>query len=358
LFTDVESALIAAEAARRTAKFALFGSLMTFLGVIVAAVITQISSSRTQRKIKALEQQNSEALARLNAQISTAQSEDDARRDYEYEARKRLYKECEPVLFRLFEASENALHRVFSLARTARNGNLGASESWLDSPDYYMASTVYHLLVPSATFRLLKERLTMVDLTVDEAICRYYIIAKRIYLSFTEDFALAKFAPTLEYDPFADESSGLRETYPEKHSRQGLTLGDLDVAIENLLKEESPGSFRCLTFGEFEMAFYQDVKAGGSRFGSFAEMLLKFHPLKRPILWRILVVQAKLYSQILESFASRRTNLFTVELPSSDAAFQQKLDWRSQLESTYPSATIEEPLKVADIYLKRAKTLT
>src|SRR5215218_7940770 len=138
LLADTESAIIAAEAARRTAQFALVGTGVTALISIVVAFYTQWSAKKTQRELKQLELGNNEELAKLNATLGKRKSEDDARRDYDYEARKRLYKECEPLLFRLAEASENGLHRIFSLARTARMGDLGPQRpNWLQSPGYY-----------------------------------------------------------------------------------------------------------------------------------------------------------------------------------------------------------------------------
>jgi hypothetical protein len=177
--------LVAAETAKKTALIALLGSGLAALATIVVAYITQRGARRNQRELKQLElknaeamaeltersqrdlkeleRQNAEAVARLTDALGEGKSERDARRDYDYEARKRLYKEAEPLLFRLSEASEAALHRIFSLARTARNGDLGSEGNWLDSPEYFMASTIYTLLVPAVVFRLLQDRLTLVD---------------------------------------------------------------------------------------------------------------------------------------------------------------------------------------------------
>src|ERR1700688_1501373 len=55
--------------------------------------------------------------------------ETDARREYEYEARKRLYEECEPLIFQTLESAEVARRRVRSIARKSCNGTL------LDDPD-------------------------------------------------------------------------------------------------------------------------------------------------------------------------------------------------------------------------------
>jgi hypothetical protein len=293
-------------------------------------------------------------LEAIKSDFEDENAERRARRDYDYEARKRLYKECEPLLFRLSEASENALHRIFSIARTARMGDLGPQrESWFQSPGYYMASTIYHLLVPSVIFRLLQNKLTLVDLTVDERISNQYLIAKWLYISFTEDFVLAQITPTLGYEPFAKGWEEKRNKVPEKYWRQGVNLGRLDVAVEGMIKQMSDGIERCLSFGEFETAFYEDLQSGAARFGSFADIFLYFHPAQRPILWRILVVQAHLHAKLMETFMQHGTTGFVTVVPVDFAgADLVKLDWRYPGEHE-DSSVILEPTRVARTYLQR-----
>lgn len=55
-------------------------------------------------------------LENLKSELAKQQAEQDAQRDYEYEARKRLYQECEPLLFQLIEASETALNHIKDIA--------------------------------------------------------------------------------------------------------------------------------------------------------------------------------------------------------------------------------------------------
>src|SRR4051812_22844570 len=75
----------------------------------------------------------------LKNELAQRKSENDARREYEFEARKRLYQEYEPLLFQLMEAADNAIHRIQSLARTARHGNLNDT-GWLSQFNYYTKS--------------------------------------------------------------------------------------------------------------------------------------------------------------------------------------------------------------------------
>lgn len=101
---------VAAEAAK--GQWALLGTGLTALVSLIIAILAQLSTRRNQKELKALEHRNSTELARLQALLAERKADLDARRDCDYEARKRLYKECEPLLFRLAEASENALRRI------------------------------------------------------------------------------------------------------------------------------------------------------------------------------------------------------------------------------------------------------
>jgi len=292
---------------------------------------------------------------KANLAIATAElsAENKARRDYEYEARKRLYQECEPFLFRLSEASENAIHRIFSIARTARKGDLGPKKSnWFQWPGYYMASTIYNLLVPLVIFRLLQNKLTLVDLTLDRRISNQYIIAKWLNVSFTEDFVIATNTRKLEYEPFVKDWKEKRDTMPEKYWRQGVTIGRLDVAIEGMIKQMPDGNDRCMSFGEFETAFYNDLENNkGLDFGHFADIFSHFHPARRPILWRILVLQAHLYSKIMELFVEHGATGFITNVPSDFFnADIPKLDWRQNF-GDYDKEVILEPVTVAKDYL-------
>src|ERR1700741_4790112 len=96
-----------------------------------AAVIAAVTSLIVTLMSQLLGPFGARWLERHRSALQDAASARTARRDYEYDARKRLYKEVEPLLFQLFEASEHSYFRVKSLARTCRNGNLGKGPaSW------------------------------------------------------------------------------------------------------------------------------------------------------------------------------------------------------------------------------------
>lgn len=301
---QVDAARIAAEAATRAANLAL---LAAAIGGAVSIVVTIVNVLTARH------------LARLNADLADRQSAKNAAREYEYDARQRLYKECEPVLFRLSEAAEHAMYRVASLARSSREGRLGPdASSWLAQPEYYMASTVYNLLAPLAVFKLLQERLTFVDLGVDAKVQTEYLLAKVMYLAFTEDFELAKAGESLLYKPFEDEWETLRKTSPGVHWRQGVALGRLDRATEALLRPATGDQRRVASYGEFEMAVIADLKTPDPVYAPFADIFDHFNPRTRPVLWRILVLQAILGRHVLLAARARTNVASTAPVPSME----------------------------------------
>jgi hypothetical protein len=350
LQTSVEAARVAADAARDTATVALIGTALTLIVSLLLGYLNNSASGRTQHQLQELKQSSEQGLAFLNSRLRTDEANQNARRDYEYEARKRLYKECEPLLFRLSEASENALHRIYSLARTARDGHLGPS-GWLSGPGYYLTSTLYNLLVPCAVFRLLQERLTFVDLEVDRRIRDQYLLAKWVAISFTDDFSLAKTEPVLAYDPHGS-SPAQRMADPARYCNQGVPLGRLDAAIDALIETDAQGVSRVLTYGKFEIALAADLASNSSRYGIFADGLKDFHPQTHPVLWRILVVQALLHHELIRMFRKRDQPIRPIDQMAVVSPDEfDRLFW-SPTRDKKSEAVAQEPFTAAAAYFQ------
>lgn len=315
---------------------------------LIVAMFSFLSTQHNQRKLES-----------LKAVLTEIQAEKDARRDYQYEARKRLYQQYEPLFFQLVEFSDNALWRIYSLARTAREGNLGPDRvNWLSPKsfyyNYYIASTIYKLLSPLVFLKLIQRRLTLVDLAVDPHINDQYALAKWLYISFTESFKLASIAPRLEYDPDCDEWPEKRKQHPQKHWRQAVFAGRLDIAVEALIVRDNSEGWHCMSYGEFESA-YRDEKAR-EKFSAFADLFLDFHPMMRPILWRVLIVQAHLYEALLRALElqpSTSNDHPTSKLLKPIAKENLwRYDWRQSPKEASDEEVLIEPFKAAQAYLQ------
>lgn len=274
-------------------------ALIAALSSLLVAVVGYFSTRRNQKTLSSIQQSNQRELEALKVELAERQAEKDARRDYEYEARKRLYQECEPLLFQLAEVSGDALYRIFSLARSARRGDITPNDGgWLSGAGYYMATTVYKLLSPTAYLKLIQRRLTLVDLSLDPKVRAHYMLAKALYDSFIDDFGFASIDPVIEYDPNIKDWKKRRKEDPQKYWRQGLTWGRLDLASDGLLVREPPDTLRLMNYGEFEEVFSDIDSQLYSVFASLIDVFNDFHPSTRPILWRILITQAHIYKAI------------------------------------------------------------
>jgi hypothetical protein len=349
--TDTSAALIAAAAAAKTATFALVGVVITALVSAAVTIWSLRANRRLQSHLKQIDRQTAEHGAALQHRFAEEKAKHDAERDYEYEARKKLYNEAEPLLFRLGEAAENALYRVISLARTARDRHLGSTpRSWLSEPGYYMASTIYNLLAPSAVYRLLRERLTFVDLGVAPRIQMKYLLAKIHYHSFTEDFALAGTEPSLPYDPFVGHWKIKRVEDPAQYWRQGTTIGGVDVAVDSLLTTDGGGNRRVLSFGEFQELFEKSVHSEKAALAPFIDLFLYFDPEHRPVLWRILVLQAVTCRNLLAVLRDKPSHdLLFSQVPSAEE-LKQELDWRPADRRSEAAA---DQFRVVDEYYRK-----
>jgi len=327
---------------------AVIAGIVSLLGVFISYLFTR----RNQKELD----KNQRSLESLKDELAEGKAERDARRDYIYEARKSLYQEFEPLLFQLVEHSENAVHRIYSLARTAKQGNLDASpDAWLSEIDgYYSITTMYKLLAPLAIIRLIQQRLTIVDLSVDPRINAQYLLAKFLYLSYTDDFEFARLLSPLEYEPNQRNWRELRQKEPEKYWRQGLPFGRLDTATEGLI-HESNNIRRIKSYGEFE-AHYRSNKALQDNFRIVADLFLDFHPKTRPVLWRILITQAHIYLALINM---REINYLKSEdnfkpLKIIPIAERDNFDWRQEREkqSISDEAVLNQPFDVAKAYLE------
>jgi hypothetical protein len=331
-------------------------AVVALVASIITAIITAIFSKRNDIRLKQIEHE-----------LNLKKAEQDARRDYEYEAKKRLYQECEPILFQNAELSDSAVKRIYALARNAKDGNLGPERYWLASDHYFIRSTIYRLLAPLAAFKLLQHRLTGIDLKLDQGINMQYLLGKCLYYTFSSANELARTDPPIPYDPDQiepdvnklDESLKKQNLMhkPEKFWLQGLKVGTLDKIVESLLFKESNGISRIMSFGEFEKTYFDfesDKGIEAERFETFVTLFSYFHPKTRPVLWRILVTQSFLYNAIKNIRDKDKIHLthlkHMVDLFNIEQA-RIKCEWR-QHEENVPDAEFEIPFRAAENYLR------
>jgi hypothetical protein len=129
--------------------------------------------------------------------IEGIRAEQNARREYEYEARKRIYHEFEPLIFILSEDSIGAYGHIKELANMASLGQLHVKLSTITEKDKdgdnndYLKTTIYKLILPMAVFRLMQRHLTSFDLHLDNYFRLQYALAKCLYFSCADNYYIA-----------------------------------------------------------------------------------------------------------------------------------------------------------------------
>jgi hypothetical protein len=230
-------------------------------------------------------------LEALKADLTERQAEADARRAYEYDARKRLYEVYEPLRMRLLDCTDGAIRQLVDvLARPTRGGTTDSS------PEYRSKTTVFYLLAPLAAARKVERRLTLVDLALSQSIHAEFVLAQAIYRSLADDGFVARIAPEINYSPYVRGWREKRQQDPSRYRRQGLPLGRLDTALDVLHVTRPEGVDTIMSFGEFEPVLDNvpddDVRSGP---GAARDLFDDFDPATRPILWRLLMCQALMY---------------------------------------------------------------
>jgi hypothetical protein len=202
---------------------------------------------------------------------------------------------------------------------------------------------------------MLQDKLTLVDMAVDERIATQYAAAKLLAITWTDAFDLAAVDPRLPYAPFDPNWQTMRLTQPAVYWLQGVPIGRLDRATEAMVKVARDRPARLVTFGEFDDLLKKDLKGGGAIFGAFADVFDGFHPDDRPVLWRMLVAQAVLCRWVVGS-TRRRGPAAAVMIRQDDSidGLVQRLVWRAQAGpgGTSPEDAARAVLRAAEGYLR------
>lgn len=332
-------------------------ALITGVVSLIVSFVAGVASYRVAAYNARETRQAQADIEELKHDLRTQKSKDDARRDYEYEALKRLYEQLEPLIFQLTEVSESALRRVNNLARSSRYADLATDgRGWLRSEGYYFLSTLYRFIAPISLLRMMQVRLTLIDLTLEPRLRTLYELTKLLADSLSDEFRIATQEPKLEYDPDKGVSNAERARLEAIYWRQGIYAGSLEAAADALLVVHEYRPVRIRTFAEFGDAYADRDSALRASFAPVAEIFDGFTPGRRPVLWRVLIIQAHVYRAILRS---QRITTWTseagrqlIELAAFDEQERAWFDWRYGQMDVPDEHVLVEPFRVAETYLK------
>ena len=292
-------------------------AVVTAIASLIVSIITGLFAYATRVR-------GDKRLAELQSKLSEERDSRNAQRDYEYDARRRLYAELQPVLFQLADRSARALERIqMSIVRGSRDGSIlwpgRLGGGWREDP-YHMTATVWDLVAPLALFRVLQQKLTSVDLSVDSTIRWQYVLARGLYNSWTAGNALAWEHPGIDYN---DE---------ERQTRQHLLSGPLEQRsyAGALVRNRDSSGHAPITYSKFQASFCDEGEFE-YLFSSFSIPLTDSHPSSKRVLWRILLVQAHILAALIKTFDSflgyERQVVHPVDAISEDEL--QVYNWRS-----------------------------
>ena len=274
---------------------------------------------------------------RLAAELDEARDQANAQRAYEFEARKRLYEELQPLLFQLKEQSENARWRIGGLAESARNGRLYPKKRNRlreDSPSY-LPSTLYRFMAPLVSYRLCQRRLTTVDLSLDEQLDMKYRLAKMLYRTWSDGGEIAECHPL--------------PNCAADRPKSNISLQKIERIIEAMTFENGAGdSPRCLTLGEFLRRYEKPRSLLCKAIEPMKEAFIDFSPESRPVLWRMLIVHAHLYAALSSTGPGNVPPHPLDVLPRAEWA---KFDWRKPGHKRGEQETVEDTFAAARTYL-------
>jgi hypothetical protein len=332
---------------------AVITALIASLTSVVVAIATAVLSRNAQRKAQQAKAEDDKKLEQLRNALGEAASERDARRDYEYEARKHLYQVTEPLLFVLSERAVDLLDRIKGLARTARNGDLEPGDGWLTGDGYYIRSTVHRLVSPVAIFNLLQDSLTMVDLDLDRETRRQFELLRLLAWAMTDHYSFAKCDPLIPYNPDADSRKAKRDP------AQGLPSGWVETAGESVIVNQEGGKQRVMRFGEFNESYSIDDNSVYKNCSPVATLLYDFHPRTHPVLWRCLITQAHICTALTSArHGSERATPggggHRVDAwDAIPAQARADYDWRQPGESVDDALVLVEPFEASRAYLEK-----
>lgn len=226
------------------------------LGVSLAGAWWLSQTLVQHRLARAMEEYKAE----LNREGDLALGERAAQRQYEYDARKRLYTAIGPLRFQLLLACGECAGRI---------GGHGAREHLPMTLDgYYGRSTLYRLLRPLALAELIEREIAYFDFAVDSAAMDCLRLKKAAA-------RMLNGGDVLGDHPDIDWTRQVQHVYADALS-----------TCTNALVVADPRGDRVMRFHEFEALLVSPVAAA---LDPFPTLLTDFEITKKPLLWARLV---------------------------------------------------------------------
>jgi hypothetical protein len=344
-------------------------AIIALIGTILSVTLTTALGIRSHTKQKEINdhmedirKETEKELEVLRSKLVKEKDEQAALRDYQYDVKKRLYQEFEPLLFLLVEYSESSRLRIRNFVKMAKKGKLNTKDGLANyGVGDYTISTIYRLLLPIVIFKLMQRTLTIFDLDLVPVYKVHYEFAKFLHLSFRSDFYLSEDSkPPLVYKPIYPDFKKC-EIFPmmdSQHKMQGIDLGIIDNMVEALITNDLNGNPKIMSYGEFIRTYFEpNVK---EPFKQIAYLFHNFHPKTSPVLWRILIAQAYIYHALIDIRKTENYKAITdfKKLKTiSNEDRKKHYDWRQKDENVSEEEVLRQPFDAVEYYFKNESNL-
>jgi hypothetical protein len=260
-------------------------AILTALFSVALTVYVQTKTARENRErdaeIASMKARTDMELSRLSATLAQQRDEAAARRDYTYEALKRLYREVNPLLFRLREHCVGSLDRIRRIVR----------EDFQVASEQHLLTSTQRLVAPLVVAQELQRHLSAVDLSVDPTIRAQYIVSRELLWILHEGPAIASADPAIAYR---------EEDKPEEHvPRQHLTFAQLQRLVDVFtVPDADDGTRRPLKLIELEDRQGRDELANVLK--RVKTLFASASAASTPVLWRLLIAEASLMHVLVD----------------------------------------------------------
>jgi hypothetical protein len=207
----------------------------------------------------------------VKKEVETYLADRAADRQYELDARKRLYSAIGPLRFQLLMACRDLAGRVVA---HAKNPYATSIES------YYGRSLLFRILRPLALCELIERQIAYADFSVDSGAVDLLRFKKGAYAALSGGNLVAG-------HPLINWTDEVQHVFFDHISR----------AAAALITSDGPNSYRVIRFDEFSRSV--EIPSGRAALQPFPELFANFSPAVKPILWLRLVGLAFLCNEFI-----------------------------------------------------------
>ncbi|MFB9267028.1 hypothetical protein ACFFWD_28365 [Bradyrhizobium erythrophlei] len=326
---------------------AIAGAIATVVAALTTGILSVFIKRRADQSIETLRGEQSRLLEELKSKYSHENRLKEARLDYEYEARKRLYDEVEPILFIAHFAARSTRGRLNAFADRLREGYISRDKrkTWM-ADHYYQRSTVYRMFLPIVLHRLLLRKLSQLDVTLEPVIGRKFMTLSIYPDILVDHFDLANVPNfTLPYDPYAEPTKAQLEHKPGEFKFQGLVRGEVERLVSAMIVS-GPNGPAPIEWFQFEIDLEEEKTDLNNAYDPMKKILTGFHPHTHPVVWRALIA----FFLLSEFYINARN--FTIEEYDACTSKKDFAKFTDRLGEEMSSELMTQHFNAAQFYVR------